>query len=468
MTTLVNQPSHVVGEAVGEFFGKRKRDDLALLYFTGHGLKDDDGRLYLAMTNTRRDGLLFTGLSADQVNDAMSRSLSRQKVLILDCCYSGAFPAGRPAKADQEIHTLERFRGRGRVVLTATDATQYAFEGDVISGSGARSVFTRFLVEGIRSGNADLDGDGEVALDELYSYVHDRVTDEMPQQRPKKQEDVEGRIYISHNINWSLPRHLRDALDSPLAAQRLAAVESLGHLARIGNESVRRITTGELRKLSDDDSKAVSSAAGVLIEKLSSTKSPPASEPRSTPRAAAANTRPSISKQARPTETIRQRPTETQPPPRSPTPIRPTDTAPQRSDPPRRRTSDGAAQPPVATSIPRRVSPTPERDVAAEKPAPTARLDAQPQKPHPARRAITRPEVGAIAAAIAIFIFFFTVAAPFRTIPAFSTVLYAGSTIGIVAVGVGMLMIGGEFDLSAGVIVTTAGLATAMSATSSA
>ena len=33
-----------------------RRDDLTLLYFTGHGLKDDEGRLYLAMTNTRRDG----------------------------------------------------------------------------------------------------------------------------------------------------------------------------------------------------------------------------------------------------------------------------------------------------------------------------------------------------------------------------------------------------------------------------
>ena len=40
--------------------------------------------------------------------------------------------------------------------------------------------------------------------------------------------------------------------------------------------------------------------------------------------------------------------------------------------------------------------------------------------------------------------------------------LYQSSTIGIVAVGVGMLMIGGEFDLSAGVIVTTAGLFNAM------
>jgi simple sugar transport system permease protein len=77
-------------------------------------------------------------------------------------------------------------------------------------------------------------------------------------------------------------------------------------------------------------------------------------------------------------------------------------------------------------------------------------------------RVLTRPEIGAIAAAIAIFIFFFAIAAPFRTAPAFSTVLYASSTIGIVAVGVALLMIGGEFDLSSGVSVVTAALTSAM------
>ena len=79
-----------------------------------------------------------------------------------------------------------------------------------------------------------------------------------------------------------------------------------------------------------------------------------------------------------------------------------------------------------------------------------------------ASRILTRPEFGAIAAAIVIFIFFFAVAPPFRTLPAFGTVLYASSTIGIVAVGVALLMIGGEFDLSAGVAVVTSALVAAL------
>jgi uncharacterized caspase-like protein len=170
VTILVNEPRHVVGEAIGEFYRNRRRDDLVLLYFTGHGLKDDQGRLYLAMTDTKRDRLLFTGLSAQQIDEAMDSSSSRQKVLMLDCSYSnGAFRADQIPKAAPQAHALEKFQGKGRVVLTASDAIQYSFEGNHIIGQGTRSVFTRFLVEGLATGQADLDYDGDISLDELYS-----------------------------------------------------------------------------------------------------------------------------------------------------------------------------------------------------------------------------------------------------------------------------------------------------------
>ena len=266
VTILVNEPHHRIGEALGAFFHNRRHDDLTLLYFTGHGLKDDEGRLHLATTNTRRDNLLFTSLPAEQIDRAMSGCMSRRQVLILDCCYGGAFPAARLAtKSDADVHTLERFQGRGRTILTASDATQYSFEGDQVSGSAPQSVFTRHLVQGLRDGSADLDGDGNITLDELYAYVHDRVVDEMPQQRPKKQDDVEGRIVIARNVNWALPAHLRHALRSPIATDRLGAVESLAHLYRVGNEAVRERAEDELRRLADDDSRSVSGAAAAHL-----------------------------------------------------------------------------------------------------------------------------------------------------------------------------------------------------------
>src|ERR1700760_4408286 len=78
------------------------------------------------------------------------------------------------------------------------------------------------------------------------------------------------------------------------------------------------------------------------------------------------------------------------------------------------------------------------------------------------QRILIRPEMGAAVGAIGIFIFFLIVAPPFRSPESLATVLYASSTIGIMAVGVGLLMIGGEFDLSTGVAVTTSSLAASM------
>ena len=277
VTTLVNEPHYRVGEAVGELYRGRRRDDLTLLYFTGHGLKDDDGRLYLAMANTRRDSLLFTSLPAEQVDQAMSACASRRNVLVLDCCYSGAFPAGRTAKSDLEVHALERFQGHGRSVLTASDATQYSFEGEELQSGISQSVFTRHLIAGLRDGSADLDGDGDVTLDELYGYVYDRVVEEMPQQRPKKQDNIEGRIVIARNVNWTLPTYLRNAIKSPIATDRLAALDGLDHLHRVGNERVREQVRAELERLTADDSRMVSSAA---TERLHAVRPPePAPEP---------------------------------------------------------------------------------------------------------------------------------------------------------------------------------------------
>ncbi|MFC8518292.1 PQQ-binding-like beta-propeller repeat protein [Streptomyces sp. NPDC057257] len=273
VTTLVNEPHHRVGAALGDLLHDRRHDDLVLLYFTGHGLKDDEGRLHLATTDTRRTNLMFTALSAERIHQAMDACMSRRQVLVLDCCYSGA--GARLAKADGDVHTLDRFGGRGRTVLTASDAMQYSFEGDQVHGSAAQSVFTRHLVQGLRDGSADLDGDGDITLDELYTYVHDRVVAEMPQQRPKKLEEVQGRTVIAHNVNWTLPEHLRHALDSPLATDRRGAVALLAHLYDTGNATVRRRAEEELRRLTEDDSRSVSAAAAERLAGRARVPAPP-------------------------------------------------------------------------------------------------------------------------------------------------------------------------------------------------
>ncbi|MCH0542829.1 ABC transporter permease [Streptomyces sp. MUM 203J] len=78
------------------------------------------------------------------------------------------------------------------------------------------------------------------------------------------------------------------------------------------------------------------------------------------------------------------------------------------------------------------------------------------------KRLLTRPELGAVVGAAAVFVFFSVVADGFLRPASLGTVLYAASTIGIMAVPVALLMIGGEFDLSAGVMVTTSALVSSM------
>ncbi|MCX4514660.1 MULTISPECIES: ABC transporter permease [Streptomyces] len=80
----------------------------------------------------------------------------------------------------------------------------------------------------------------------------------------------------------------------------------------------------------------------------------------------------------------------------------------------------------------------------------------------PLKKLLGRPELGSVVGAAAVFVFFSVVADSFLRTSSLSTVLYAASTIGIMAVPVALLMIGGEFDLSAGVLVTSSALISSM------
>ena len=73
-----------------------------------------------------------------------------------------------------------------------------------------------------------------------------------------------------------------------------------------------------------------------------------------------------------------------------------------------------------------------------------------------------RPELASVIGAVGVFVLFMIVAPSFRSLDSFATVLYVSSTLGIVALAVGLLMIADEFDLSTGVAVTSTALAATM------
>jgi len=130
---LINEGEGKIRRFIARVFAERKRDDLLLLYFSGHGMRSEQGQLFLAANDTEISILEATGIPAEFVTYAMNNSHSQRQVLILDCCNSGAFAYGSkaasPVGKSMGIATAFEGSGFGRVVLTATDATQYAWEG---------------------------------------------------------------------------------------------------------------------------------------------------------------------------------------------------------------------------------------------------------------------------------------------------------------------------------------------------
>ncbi len=273
VTPLIDQSIDIVRRAISRFFLGRNKDDLLLLYFAGHGVRDDQGNLYLAVKDSEHDLLRGTAIPAAFITAEMDNSRSQRQVLILDCCHSGAFARGTRGAPGASVGTAAAFEGSGygRVVLTATDSTQYAWEGDQVIGEAKNSVFTHYLVQGIQTGEADADADGQITVDELYDYVYSKVVKETPKQTPGKWGYKEqGKIVIARNPDpvvepVELPKQLQLAMESPFTATREEAVRELQRLLDSGDRGLALTAYEALKHMTEDDSRRVVTAAAEIL-----------------------------------------------------------------------------------------------------------------------------------------------------------------------------------------------------------
>jgi hypothetical protein len=274
VTPLLNEGLATVRKAIARFFDQKHRDDLLLLYFSGHGVRDEQGHLYLAVRDTERAVLAGTAIEASYITARMDRSASKRLVLVLDCCHSGAFGYGSKAAQGASVGTATAFEGtgRGRVVLTATDSTQFAWEGDQVVGDVENSLFTHYLIDGLNSGAADRDEDGEITIDELYDYVYEKVLSETPKQTPGKWAyGQQGDIIIAQNPSVTVPKlppEVEEALKSALPSVRLEILRELNAIARGRHEGRAKAARAALQRLSEDDSRKVATSAFILLQAL--------------------------------------------------------------------------------------------------------------------------------------------------------------------------------------------------------
>ncbi|MFD0009006.1 caspase family protein [Streptomyces sp. NPDC127178] len=196
--TVVDETSHVIRLAIERFFREAESNDLLLLHISCHGQRNRRGELYFEVKDTDPATPSSTGIDSGFVARLMEESTARRIVLLLDCCYSGAFELGVRSGVP-EVDVKRLFGGRGRVVLTASTSLQVAYENEIRSREVSEpSLFTSAVVRGLATGEADLDGDGLVSVQELFSYVECRVTEARPAQTPTLSvDDAQGAIYLA-------------------------------------------------------------------------------------------------------------------------------------------------------------------------------------------------------------------------------------------------------------------------------
>jgi len=191
ISVLQNPSRQAMEDAIYHLFANRQKDDLVLLYFSGHGVVDDGGEFYFASRFTRKEqGRLVptTAVAARSVRDWMEQSRSQYKVIILDSCFSGAFAKGVKAKDSGSVNPEQFLGGKGTAILTASTSTQYALTQEGFD----LSVYTHYLVEGIRTGGADRDDDGFISVEELHDYANSKVKEAAPAMTPEFYPVKEG------------------------------------------------------------------------------------------------------------------------------------------------------------------------------------------------------------------------------------------------------------------------------------
>ncbi len=208
ITLLLNEQATLVNlkRALGTELKRRAAEkDTAIVFYAGHGAPeaeasnpDDDGlEKYLVPHDGDSRDLYTTALPMREVETIFQRLSAERVVFITDACYSGATAGRTFATASRRALVSDNFlvrlsRGKGRVVLTASRASEVSEEREDLQ----HGVFTYYLLEGLR-GKADLDGDGVITVEEAYAYVSLKVPAATGQnQHPIKKGEVEGQLIL--------------------------------------------------------------------------------------------------------------------------------------------------------------------------------------------------------------------------------------------------------------------------------
>jgi len=171
------------------------RDDIVVIAFSGHGSETQE----LVTYDADDHDLATTAIPLGTLHEWLARIPARQVILLLDCCFSGGMGAKvvAVASAPRSLASAERalgqLSGQGRLVVTASTATQEAWENAHLR----HGLFTYYLLEALQ-GAEEVRQAGKVAVYRLLDYVSRRVTDAATRlgkvQHPTIRGEIDGEL----------------------------------------------------------------------------------------------------------------------------------------------------------------------------------------------------------------------------------------------------------------------------------
>lgn len=174
-----------------------ERDDLLLVYYSGHG-DAAGGESYLVARDGRHLVLGDTAVPVTRVKQIVERAPARAKVLLLDACHSGA-DIGQKGPRPMTPEFIQRVfeQAEGLAILSSCKQGQVSYEWRLRE----RSVFTHFLLEAL-AGAADRDSKGFVTVQDANRHVANGVklwaSQRNLSQTPTLQYSVAGDIILTN------------------------------------------------------------------------------------------------------------------------------------------------------------------------------------------------------------------------------------------------------------------------------
>jgi hypothetical protein len=199
----------IMRDAIFDFFADPniKPDDTLIFYYSGHGIPDSTGGIYLSTSEINPDNPRKRGFSFDDLTRLIQECISTKIVVILDSCYSGSAKISKGheedvakiASAAIQKRSNEINTGEGRCILAASQALQEAY----MLEEKNHSIFTYYLLQGLSGKDEEaVDKDGNVTVDTLGKYVYNKIMslplDKRPRQKPIRKVEASGDIILAH------------------------------------------------------------------------------------------------------------------------------------------------------------------------------------------------------------------------------------------------------------------------------